>query len=179
MDARGWTTVIPWRRGDAKSRLPAWCRDALAEAMLADVISACRELSEPVVADAPIGLGPAVALALAPFHGRPVLVVNADLPCVTADDLVQLTACVPAGGVALAAADDGTVNALAYADAALFAPLYGHGSARRFAGSVPAITLRIPNLVDDVDTLGDLARVLPRCGAATRAAARRFSELAA
>ena len=43
----------------------------------------------------------------------PFLVVNADLPCVTARDLLALAGAVPDDGLALAPAADGTTNALA------------------------------------------------------------------
>ncbi len=43
----------------------------------------------------------------------------------------------PQAGLALAAAADGTTNALAFTDASLFEPLYGPGSAERFAALAP------------------------------------------
>ena len=100
--------------------------------------------------------------------GPPFLVVNADLPCVTARDLLALAGAVPDDGLALAAAADGTTNALALASADLFAPLYGPGSAARFAALAPSRTLDAPNLIDDVDTVADLERLRARLGAHTR-----------
>ena len=57
----------------------------------------------------------------------------------------------------------------------------GPGSAERFRGraerlGVPSATARIPNLADDVDTLGDLERLDGRLGPHTSAV---FEELRA
>src|SRR5690349_3230900 len=128
------TVVVPFRGETAKQRLapaPDEVRAALAEAMLADVLDAARALG-------------------------PVVVVNADLPCARPRDLLTLLGALPAGGIALAPAADGTTNALALAAPHLFAPLYGPGSAERFLVraerlGVPAAVATIPNLADDVD----------------------------
>jgi 2-phospho-L-lactate guanylyltransferase len=112
------------------------------------------------------GLDRAVALGLP----APYLVVNADLPCATSRDLLALVGAMPDGGLSLAPAADGTTNALALADFGLFRPLYGPGSAARFAALAPSVTLDAPNLADDVDTLADLARLGQRAGASTRRA---------
>src|ERR671930_430532 len=69
---------------------------------------------------------------------------------------------------ARAVARDGTTNALALADDRLFAPLYGPGSAGRYASLAPSRLVDAPNLVDDVDTVEDLVRVARRVGPATR-----------
>jgi 2-phospho-L-lactate guanylyltransferase (CobY/MobA/RfbA family) len=94
--------------------------------------------------------------------------VNADLPCADPRDLLALAGAVSGDGLALVAAADGTTNALAFADASLFAPVYGPGSAERFAALGPSTVLDAPNLVDDVDTLDDLARLNGRLGEHTR-----------
>jgi 2-phospho-L-lactate guanylyltransferase len=183
------TVVVPFRGTEGKGRLrqlPQEARAALGQAMLADVLAACRaigavyvvtpdHLTEPgatVVHDE--GAGQAVAVksglsaAVAAGAGPPYLIVNADLPCVTARDLLALAGSIPDQGLALAAAADGTTNALALASAELFAPLYGPGSAARFAALAPSRMLDVPNLIDDVDTLDDLRRLRPRVGARTR-----------
>jgi 2-phospho-L-lactate guanylyltransferase (CobY/MobA/RfbA family) len=90
--------------------------------------------------------------------------VNADLPCATARDLLALAGAIPEGGLALAVAADGTTNALGFADVSVFEPLYGPGSAERFAALAPSRVVDAPNLIDDVDTLDDLLRVAPRVG---------------
>ncbi len=183
------TVVVPFRGTEGKGRLrqlPQEARAALGQAMLADVLGACRaigavyvvtpdDLTEPgatVVHDE--GAGQAVAVksglgaAVAAGAGPPYLIVNADLPCVTPRDLLALAGSIPDQGLALAAAADGTTNALALASAELFAPLYGPGSAARFAALAPSRMLDVPNLIDDVDTLDDLRRLRPRVGARTR-----------
>ena len=109
------------------------------------------------------------AAALASGGAGPFLVVNADLPCVTARDLLALAGAVPDDGLALAPAADGTTNALALSSlAGLFAPLYGPGSAERFAALGPSRLVEAPNLMDDVDTVADLERLRGRLGPRTR-----------
>jgi 2-phospho-L-lactate/phosphoenolpyruvate guanylyltransferase len=172
------TIVVPYR-GDAKRRLPASIRAGVAVAMLGDVVAAGLEVGPVVVvtddravvppgaqalSDPGVGLGAAVAAGLAEVEGH-ALVVNADLPCVTPEALRRLAA----AGLALVEAADGTTNALSLPDAAIFASLYGPGSAARFRAHAPFATLDIPELVADVDTGADLERVASCCGPRTRA----------
>ena len=101
--------------------------------------------------------------------------MNADLPAAQPRDLLALLGALPEGGLALVAAPDGTTNALALAAPHLFAPLYGPDSAERFLArakrlEVPAAVAVIPNLADDVDTLGDLEQLEGRLGPSTAAA---------
>src|SRR5512142_2820837 len=174
--------VVPVRGLEGKQRLaplPERIRAAVAEAMLADVLAACAEVGPTLVVapesareavrraapaagielvtDPGRGQGAAVAAALASVGQGPVLVVNADLPCITARDLYALLGALPPGGVALAEATDGTTNALALASPTLFEPLYGPGSAARFRAldrpQAAATAVPIPNLIDDVDTV--------------------------
>jgi 2-phospho-L-lactate/phosphoenolpyruvate guanylyltransferase len=190
------TIVVPFRGQGGKQRLeplsePA--RKALAAAMLDDVLAAClqvgrtfvvaprgaaSDVSAPagaeLVTDPGHGQGAAVGAALALVPSGPVLVVNADLPCVTARDLYALLGELPPDGLALAEAADGTTNALALASPHLFQPVYGTGSAARFRALDPSPaavrTVPIPNLIDDVDTLDDLRRLGARLGPKTRRA---------
>lgn len=178
--------VVPFRGVKGKSRLgplPRHVRAALASAMLGDVVTACAAVG-PTFVVAPAGSdtagatfvldpgggqGAAVragleAAALAADGGGPLLVVNADLPCATARDLLALAGAVPVDGIAYAAAPDGTTNALALASSTLFAPVYGPGSAARFAALAPSRRVDAPNLMDDVDTLADLERLSARLG---------------
>ena len=181
---------MPFRSTDPKRRLAGIGvvdRAMLAHAMLADVLDAAVPVGKVLVVapdalrlpdgaeqveDPRRGQGAAVRAGLdaAAGHGLPApfLVVNADLPCAGSRDLLALAGAVPDGGLALAAAADGTTNALALADERLFEPVYGPGSAERFAALAPSRLLDAPNLMDDVDTLGDLARLRDRLGAHTR-----------
>ena len=99
-----------------------------------------------------------------------MLVVNADLPAVTPRDLLALLGSIPPDGIAVAAAPDGTTNALGLAAPGLFESVYGPGSAERFLALAPSRLVEIPNLADDVDALSDLERLEGRLGAKTRAA---------
>jgi len=123
------------------------------------------ELQVEVVDDPGRGQGEAVAAALALVHEWPALVVNADLPAVEPRDLLALLGAMPAEGLALAAAPDGTTNALALAGPGLFAPLYGPGSAQRFrdhaaSRGVAAVDLVVPALAADVDTVSELEQLV-------------------
>jgi 2-phospho-L-lactate guanylyltransferase len=183
------TIVVPFRGSDPKHRLavddPA--RRALAEAMLADVVAAAAAVGDVLVVAPPgTSVPPAATLVADPHRGQgaaveaglgvatatalpaPYLVVNADLPCAGPRDLLALAGAVSGDGVALVAAADGTTNALAFADPSLFEPVYGPGSAERFAALGPSTILDAPNLIDDVDTLDDLVRLEGRLGKHTR-----------
>ena len=172
------TIVIPYR-GDAKRRLPASIRAAVAVAMLGDVVAAALEVGRvlvvtddvavvppdaDVVPDPGHGLGAAVIAGLAHIGGH-ALVVNADLPCATPDALRRLAA----AGLALVEAVDGSTNALSLPDPGVFAPLYGPGSAERFRAHAPFATAPIPEFQADVDTEEDLERLAPLLGPRTRA----------
>jgi len=184
------TVVVPFRSTDPKRRLATLSerdRIRLAEAMLADVLAAAVPVGRTLVVspqapalpdgaehvpDPRHGQGAAVRAALdaaaAAGLPAPYLVVNADLPCATTRDLLALAGAVPEGGLALAAAADGTTNALAFSAEGLFEPVYGPGSADRFAALAPSRYLAAPNLIDDVDALDDLVRLGPRLGEHTR-----------
>jgi 2-phospho-L-lactate guanylyltransferase len=186
------TVVVPFRSNDPKRRLDGVAdesRRVLAHAMLADVLAAATAVGPVLVVAPDVPELPAGVMHVAdPRHGQgaavraaldaatlaglqaPYLVVNADLPCVGTRDLLALAGAIPDGGLALAAAADGTTNALALSDEALFAPVYGPGSAARFAALAETRRLDAPNLMDDVDTLDDLARLRDRLGAHTRRA---------
>jgi len=149
--------VIPFRL-DGKTRLGD---PELARAMFTDVRAACEQVGDVIVCDAPGGQGPAVAATLAALEG-PVTIVNADLPCVTPDELIELVEAAPA----LVSARDGTTNAIAFADACDFEPRYGPGSAARFG--LRRLDLR--GLREDVDTPEDLLRLAAYVGPSTRRA---------
>jgi 2-phospho-L-lactate guanylyltransferase len=183
--------VIPFRAG-GKSRLPEELRNDVALAMLGDVVEAavaCADVrvvtSDPagglvagdlgaaVVEDPDTGQGPAVAAGLAGVDGIS-LVVNADVPRVRPSDIAALAVPAKLGRLALVAAPDGTTNALGLPYPEVFRPLYGAGSAGRFAAHALDVgldfeELALPNLVRDIDTVADLAGLGPRGGARTRA----------
>ena len=195
--------VVPFRGESAKQRLDASdeIRSKLALAMLGDVLTACvatgrtllvtddggaralaDELGAELVDDPGGGQGRAVAAALERVDGGPVVVLNADVPCVVPHDVRTLAGVAELGAFGLVEAEDGTTNALALPSASLFAPLYGARSADRFrdhadAHGVDAVAAAIPNLTDDVDTLEDLARIGLRAGPRTQAAIGGLSVL--
>lgn len=190
------TIVVPFRGPGGKQRLAAVseeARAAIALAMLGDVLEACvasaptvvvtndaaaRDLAEEMgaraVGDPGGGQGAAVSSALALLGQGIALIVNADLPCAVPADLTALACAVPAGGMALVEASDGTTNALGLARPDLFAPLYGPGSAARFRAHAASqgaevVDVMVPNLHTDVDTVDQLELLRDRVGARTRA----------
>jgi 2-phospho-L-lactate/phosphoenolpyruvate guanylyltransferase len=186
--------VVPYREGKSRLSGNRSVRRRMSLAMLGDVLGACVAVGDTVVvtddgegravageagaavADDPgDGQGAAVAAALAGRDPGPVLVVNADVPCVVPHDLRALLAATPAGGLALVEAPDGTTNALSLPAPQVFAPLYGQASADRFVAhahelGLEAVRVANPNLSDDVDTVEDLERLQLRVGPRTQVA---------
>jgi len=186
--------VIPFAGEGGKTRLhsSSRIRRALAHAMLCDVLAACvlvgrtrvvtpdregadaaRDAGADAVADPGGGQGSAVQAGLEGVEPDGILVVNADVPCVVPHDLRLLLAARPLGGVALVEALDGTTNALSLPSAESFAPLYGPNSSDRFrehAASLglEAVSVSLPNLAEDVDTMDDLTRLQLRAGPRTQ-----------
>ncbi len=189
------TVVIPFAGAEGKTRLhsSSRIRRALAYAMLCDVLAACvivgrtrvvtpddggadaaRDAGAEAVADPGGGQGVAVQAGLEDVEPGGILVVNADVPCVVPHDLSALLAATPAGCVALVEALDGTTNALSLPSAESFAPLYGPSSSDRFREhatslGIEAVSVSVPNLADDVDTMDDLTRLQLRTGPRTQA----------
>ena len=155
------TYVIPYR-SVGKTRLGD---RVLADAMMSDVVAACRaaDPDDVIIVGAPGGQGEAIQGILFARSG-PVTIVNADLPCATPEELRELSAAAPA----IVPAPDGTTNAIALRDARQFVPLYGPGSAARYRQALAADPLDLPGLRDDVDTWDDLDRVRSRVGPKTR-----------
>jgi 2-phospho-L-lactate guanylyltransferase len=189
------TVVIPFAGAEGKTRLHSSrrIRRALAHAMFCDVLAACIAVgrtrvvtpdeeaaaaaldaaAEPID-DPGSGQGEAVQAGLDGVAPGGILVVNADVPCVVPQDLRALLAATPAGCLALVEALDGTTNALSLPSAETFAPLYGPSSSDRFrehAASLglEAVSVALPNLADDVDTMDDLTRLQLRAGPRTQA----------
>jgi 2-phospho-L-lactate/phosphoenolpyruvate guanylyltransferase len=189
------TVVIPFAGAEGKTRLHSSTRirGALAHAMFCDVLAACvpigrtrvvtpddegadaaRDVGAEVVEDPGGGQGVAVQAGLEGVEPGGILVVNADVPCVVPHDLRSLLAATPAGGVALVEALDGTTNALSLPSPGAFAPLYGPGSSDRFRAhgawlDLEVVSVALPNLADDVDTMDDLTRLQLRAGPRTQA----------
>jgi 2-phospho-L-lactate guanylyltransferase len=189
------TIVIPFAGSEGKTRLhhSRRVRRALARAMLQDVVAACVAVGQTrvvtpdeegavaaadagaeAVADPGGGQGAAVQAGLRGAPPDGILVVNADVPCVVPYDLRSLLATTPAGCLGLVEALDGTTNALSLPSADAFAPLYGPSSADRFRAhaaslGVEAVSVALPNLADDVDTMEDLTRLQLRAGPRTQA----------
>ena len=189
------TVVIPFAGSEGKTRLHSSrrIRKALAHAMFCDVLAACLSIGRArvvtpdeegaaaavdhgaeVVPDPGGGQGAAVLAGLAGVDPGGILVVNADVPCVVPHDLRSLLAATPAGCVALVEALDGTTNALSLPSSEAFAPLYGTSSSDRFRAhaaslGLEAVSVALPNLADDVDTMEDLTRLQLRAGPRTQA----------
>jgi 2-phospho-L-lactate guanylyltransferase len=189
------TVLIPFAGPEGKTRLheSRRVRRALGQAMFCDVLAACvpvghtrvvtpdedaraaaLDAGAEVVTDPGGGQGAAVHAALEGLAPGGILVVNADVPCVVPHDLRSLLGATPAGSLALVEALDGTTNALSLPAPEAFAPLYGPGSADRFrehAASLglEAVSVALPNLADDVDTMEDLTRLQLRAGPRTQA----------
>lgn len=194
--------LVPTRSpGAGKSRLAprldAQRRAALGAAMLADVVAAleaspvdrlvvaaagsaaadvARALGVEVHRDPPEanGLDAAVAAAVAGLPDTAgVLVVMADLPCLTPGDVSALLA--SDGDVVVAANDDGGTGGLLRRPAAAIATAYGEGSADRHVelaeqAGLTVRLLRLPGFAFDVDTADDLDRLRTlRVGAHTAA----------
>jgi len=173
--------VVPFREPDGKTRLGLGA--AFARAMLADVLEAAKAVGPTVVAGAAGGQGAAVAAELNRIAREQTLIVNADLPCATARDLLALLGSAPPRGIALVEAADGTTNALALSAPAQFCDAYGPGSAARFRAhadslGISCVTVTIPNLADDVDTLDDLQRLDGRLGRHTIGALASLRDVA-
>ena len=189
--------VVPFRGTGGKRRLRGLSRERherIVLAMLADVVAAATAVSRTVVvtsdergaevaaeagaetvADPGGGQGAAVAAALGLLPSGAVVILNADLPCVTPYDIRSLVASTPRGGIGVVASADGRTNALSLPAPHLFQSLYGPRSAERFRHAaedlgLEAVDVAIPNLADDVDTADDLERVSDRAGPRTRAA---------
>jgi 2-phospho-L-lactate guanylyltransferase (CobY/MobA/RfbA family) len=167
--------IVPFHAGKTRLAVEPAERGALARAMLDDVLAACSPIAEPLVEASGGGQGAAVERALATVSDAAVLVVNADLPCLTEDDVRALLDAVPEDGLVVAPAPDGTTNALGLSRPGLFAALYGPGSAEEFRShasqlGVPSTVIVRPGLQDDVDAPADLERLADRVGPHTRAA---------
>src|SRR5918911_31734 len=155
--------VVPFRGVDGKRRLaqlPPDVHARLVLAMLADVVAAACDVARTVVVtsdgdgrrvardggaevvdDPGGGQSAAVARALGALAADRVVILNADIPCVTASDIRSLLAATRRGGIALVRSRDGRTNALSLPAPELFQPLYGPRSASRFERAAQALGL--------------------------------------
>lgn len=139
---------------------------ARVRAVVGDEVGAqlAREADVEVVLEPPGGLNRAVAHATADLDAAASLVVVADLPGLTVEDLTRV---VEAGthepSVVVAATRDGGTGALLRRPTAVIATAYGAGSAAAHlaaaAGAgVRAVLLSSPGLAHDVDRPDDVDR---------------------
>ena len=178
--------IVPVKGRDGKNRLDRLLgpdeRARLVEAMLADVVAACRDARsvertmvvtpDPEAAPADVdvleddgrGHSAAVGRALGDERARDgVVVVMGDCPLVTGELLDRLVAA--ADPVALAPAADGGVNALALRDPAAIEPPFGVSDAARDllgkarAAGIAAAVVEEPELAFDVDKPSDVWRL--------------------
>ncbi|HEY3612353.1 MAG TPA: 2-phospho-L-lactate guanylyltransferase [Gaiellales bacterium] len=124
----------------------------------ADVHAAARALGATALDDGGRDLTGSIEYALGQHaEATGVAVVASDLPDITAADVLELIA--HATPLAIAAAADGTTNAIAACPPSAFRPSYGPGSAARHGGE----HVRLAGLERDVDEPPDLQRTLTEC----------------
>jgi len=179
-----WHAIVPFNYGrDRKTRLAgrlsADARDTLSLAMAGHVVAtlarapgvAAVTVVSPDrppfadagwIADGGRGLNAELAAARAGLGDPPVLYIHADLPGLSADDVVTLLAGAAEAGVAIAPdwADIGT-NALAIRGLAGFLPCFGRDSFAAHRRALPdAAIIRRPGLSRDVDDPDSLDRAI-------------------
>ncbi|HET7428638.1 MAG TPA: 2-phospho-L-lactate guanylyltransferase [Gaiellales bacterium] len=161
-----------------RSMMLAMLAHVAAEALAADVGPVALASSEPrapmIAAEHGIGLvddgglpwneGLAHALGLLPAPPEAVLFLAGDLPLVTADEIRQLAAAVPAHGVAIGRAHDGGTNALGLRPPDAMVPSFGSPQSARvhaqLAGRerLEVVVVDLPGIALDVDTPADAER---------------------
>jgi 2-phospho-L-lactate guanylyltransferase len=145
-----------------------------------DVAALARRSGAPVLADrAPAGSGaePAASLNFAVATGishvvarggKQVLILPADVPLATADDIARVLAATSPGAAQLAvvpSADGEGTNAMALSPPGIMTPRFGPDSfaahvAAAAARRIDTRVLHIPGLARDIDTPADLARLI-------------------
>jgi len=179
----GWAAIVPWKQGDdSKSRLSGVlglaARRALASAMAAEVIARLSEidaihslylLSPAAVPewpsqwlpDAGRGLNLELAAARDRLGKGPFVVIHADLPCLTADDVACLLAAAETKGSAFAPDRHGRgTNAVALTDGQPFRFAFGPDSLTSHRQQRPnAAIVERTGLGFDLDTPADLDRL--------------------
>ena len=179
--------LVPVKRlDDAKTRLADVLtpeeRAALMEELLAGVLAAAETAAVgpvTVVSAEPVALNgvprfddrglpwnEALANAMRDVVSEPIAVVlSADLPHVTADEVRALVEATPERGLAIARAQDGGTNAVSMRPPGIVATHFGepasaavHARAAEDAG-LEARIVDLPGLAFDVDTPADLERL--------------------
>lgn len=201
-----WAVVPVKALADAKRRLaPVLSSDLrrhLVLTMLDDVLTALREVEtidrvlvvtpDPDIAalatakdtivlreERAVGLNPALTRGLAHAqHGgaTSAIIVPADVPLATADEVRSVVAAAANGGgrVALVSSADGDgTNALALAPPEVLAPSFGPGSfarhlARAVARRLDTRVLHMPGLAVDIDEPRDIAKLLEHTSGSLR-----------
>jgi 2-phospho-L-lactate/phosphoenolpyruvate guanylyltransferase len=132
------------------------CQDAGLEVWVVSPDATARAAAERLGArtldDGGTDLSGAVRLGLEHLaRAEAVVAIAADLPYVTGEDVRELLEL--ARPLVVAAAPDGTTNAVAARPPSALVPSYGPGSAARHGG----LLVRRPRLEKDIDTPDDLA----------------------
>ena len=173
----GWRAIVPVNLGRERKtrladRLSLAERDRLTLAMarhVVDALAAAPGIAETLILsparpafdgvgwlrDAGRGLNAELSAHL---DHRPVLIVHADLPMLTADDVTAMIAAAAATGTAIAPDRAGTgTNALALRNPSGFLPEFGADSCARHIAALPnAVRVERPGLGLDIDTPEDL-----------------------
>jgi 2-phospho-L-lactate guanylyltransferase len=188
-----WTALIPLKgRGERKTRLAGRLNDARRRALshelfghVASVLNSSAGVSEvsvlsdlrpenwngPLIFDEGRGLNIELRALVSKFGPRRLLVIHADLPLVSAEDISILLA-EAEGGCAIAPDRHGSgTNAIALRDASGFGFSFGPDSFARhraaFQGRVHVVIRRGLGL--DIDTPGDLDAAIALGGSAEAA----------
>ena len=139
-----------------------------------EAATAARAAGAEPVADPGGGQGAAVQAGVEGVAPGAILVVNADVPCVGPTISVRSS---PRRRLAPSRSSrplDGTTNAVSLPSAACVRAALRSGQrgslprARRVAG-LEAVSVAVPDLADDVDTMDDLTRLRHRAGPRTQA----------
>jgi 2-phospho-L-lactate/phosphoenolpyruvate guanylyltransferase len=149
-----------------------------AEALAADLGPVALASSEPrapaiaeqlgigLVSDGGLPWNPGLVHAVSLLHPAPaaLLYLAGDLPLVSAAEIAELAAAIPARGIAIGRAHDGGSNALGLRPAQAMAPAFGseqsartHAALAQAAGLAVAV-VDLPGIALDVDTPADVAR---------------------
>lgn len=175
-----WIALVPWKQGpDSKSRLgnvlDPLQRTALSQHMAGHVVACLAQVQAiravhllspaamPVwpadwLPDEGHGLNRELTRVRAQFGDAPILVIHADLPHLTIEDVTALLTASAATGAAIAPDRHGKgTNAIALTHARSFDFAFGHDSFALHLAQIPdAAIIDPPGLSFDLDTPADL-----------------------